>query len=59
MVSLLISLLILLAVVLVICWIIDMLPLPPNVGMIVKVIIGLVALLKILGMVGGVNLNIH
>ena len=52
MVSLLISILILVAVVLVLCWVVDLLPLPPNIGMIVKVIIGLVALVKILGMLG-------
>lgn len=50
--SVVIALLILALIVVVAFWIIDMIPLPAPAGLIVKVIIGLLVLLKLFDLVG-------
>ena len=50
--SVLISILILILVLLVIFWVVDMLPLPANISLIIKAIIGLIVLIKVLMMAG-------
>ena len=47
-----VTLLILALIVFVAFWIIDMLPFPPPIPLIIKLIVGVVVLIKLLGLVG-------